>query len=312
MRTASRGHPTARAWEHVPLRTKVALLIIVAAVGGTVVGVVESHLGHAIWPMWLGLIGLVGGLVWLGRQWIWLPYERLLRQIEKIDDQSRPARLRSLPMDRKDEVGRFARVVDRISTRSLRDYHEAKQLRRSLDHGVEQATRQATHQLRQMAMRDPLTNLGNRRFLEENLEPLLQSAWVSCTELVCIAIDMDNFKQVNDTLGHAAGDELLLFLSKLILGSKRQEDYGVRLGGDEFVVLMPGCSMSRAQEFCDRLVSLFRQQVRTVFPGDVQADLSIGIASLTEGIATGRELLEAADANLYTAKRSGKGCVIAA
>ncbi len=89
---------------------------------------------------------------------------------------------------------------------------------------------------------------------------------------------MDNFKAVNDTLGHAVGDELLVFLAGLIRDSKRREDYGVRLGGDEFVVLMAGCGLERAEAFGQRLITLFRQHTRIVVPKHLPVDLSIGVA----------------------------------
>ena len=118
---------------------------------------------------------------------------------------------------------------------------------------------------------------------------------------------MDNFKTVNDTLGHDVGDDLLKTLGSLIRASTRSVDCGVRLGGDEFVVLLPGCGMDRAKEFGERLVSLFRQYVSTVVPRDIRTGLSVGISELKDGIASGSELLKAADENLYVAKRSGKG-----
>ena len=72
-------------------------------------------------------------------------------------------------------------------------------------------------------MRDPLANLANRRFLHENLDSLFQSVKESKADLICIVLDLDNFKLVNDTLGHAAGDELLVFLARLVLACSRRE-----------------------------------------------------------------------------------------
>ena len=160
-------------------------------------------------------------------------------------------------------------------------------------------------------MHDPLTGLGNRRFLDEHLDLLVAPAQASNTELVCIAIDMDNLKQVNDTLGHASGDDLLQLVAELIRGQKRLQDYGVRLGGDEFIVLMPGCDHRHAQAFAQRLRSLFQHEVRTLLSGQVRSDLSMGIAALSDGPTTGRQLLQAADERLYAAKRDGKGQAVA-
>ncbi len=289
------------------LHTKVGLLIALAAVLGNLIGVVEGGLGYMAWPMLVGLAALVTVLLRLSKHWICGPVDRLLKLLDRLEREDRPASFKALPVDRTDEVGRIARVVSRLSVQRVQDYHEAKRLRRNLDHGVEQATRRATVQLRQMAMQDTLTRLGNRRFLDENLEQLFQSAWVSGTELTCVAIDMDNFKTVNDTLGHDVGDDLLRTLGSLIRASTRSEDCGVRLGGDEFVVLLPGCGMDRAKEFAQQLVALFRQHVRTAMPSEVRTGLSMGISELKSGITSGAQLLKAADDNLYVAKRSGKG-----
>lgn len=299
-----------RLWNDSPLRSKIVLLIILATLGGGCIGQLGASLDLRVWPFWVGLAGLLCALIGLGKYWVWLPFEQLMKQVDRLGRKELPASFRPLPVCREDEVGRLAQVINKLAVRSVQERRETNRLRRTLDQGVEQATRRATRQLRQMAMHDPLTSLGNRRFLEENFESLVDSAWSSGTDLVCVVIDMDNFKSVNDSLGHAAGDELLVFLAQLIRGSIRHEDYAVRLGGDEFVILLPACDVSRVEELLKQIVILFSQHVRAVMPKGVHAGLSVGIASLTDGINTGRELLDAADANLYMAKRSGKGCVV--
>lgn len=303
---------TDRLWNDSPLRSKIVLLIVLAVLGGGCIGQLGAYLGLMVWPFWVGLAGLLCTLIWLGKYWVWLPFEQLLKQANRLGRTEIRGSLKSLPVSREDEVGRLAQVINKLAVRSVQDRRETDWLRRTLDQGVEQATRRATRELRQMAMHDPLTNLGNRRFLEEHLESLVESAWTSGTDMVCAVIDMDNFKSVNDSLGHTAGDELLVFLAQLIRGSIRHEDYAVRLGGDEFVILLPGCDVNRVEELLKQIVILFRQHVRTVMPKDIHPGLSVGIASLTDEISKGSQLLDAADANLYIAKRSGKGCVVAA
>ena len=297
--------------QNISLGTKVALLVVLAAVGGNLIGLIEAFLGYPIWPMWAGLLCLVIGLLSLGRVWITSPYETLVKKIDRVDILDRTS-LDSLSSEREDEVGQIARRVCDLVTTGLRHGQEARWLRRTLDKGVESATRKATQELRNMAMHDPLTGLGNRRFLDEHLEPLVKSASASKTELVCIAVDMDNFKTVNDEAGHGMGDELLVLLAEVIRGSIRQEDFCVRLGGDEFVILMPGCGVDRACEFGKQIRSLFCQHTRAVLPDHIRSDLSIGIALLSSSITNGRELLEAADKKLYAAKHNGKGRIIAA
>ncbi len=297
-----------RSWDDVLLRTKTTLLVALAGVGGVLVGIAESHSEHQIWPMSVGLIGLVWVLIRLADRWVANPIDDLIASIETLCHEREAIRLKSLPVGRQDEVGKLARIVQKLTAVAIRDSYEARRLRRTIQHEVAHATRRATRHLEHEAMRDPLTDLGNRRFMERNLDELVASCRDSGAELVCFLIDMDNFKKVNDTLGHAEGDDLLIFLANLIRASIRREDYAIRLGGDEFVVLMPGCPDARVRHFARQLLTLFRQHVRAKLPADILADLSIGVASMqADGLSAGAALLQKADENLYAAKRAGKG-----
>jgi diguanylate cyclase (GGDEF)-like protein len=233
--------------------------------------------------------------------------------MQRLVRPERPLSTRSLPQQRRDEVGQISRCVHNLAVSAIRDHHEANRLRRTLDSRIEQATRRATNELTQIAMRDPLTNLANRRFLDQHLEELTRSCAASNTDLVCVLLDMDDFKQVNDVLGHAAGDDLLCFAAMLIRASIRDDDVAVRLGGDEFVVLMPGCEIERAGQFADRVKKLFAEHVQLTLADDIDArpDFSIGVSSLLrDGAASGAELIEIADTNLYSAKAGRKGATI--
>ncbi len=304
-------HPSGhrRAWDDAPVRVKVSLLAVAATIWGTVVGLGAATLGHHALGAMLGagLVALVAS--WLGRKWIAHPVEDLVHQLSRITRPQRPLSTGSLPRGRTDEVGQVARAVHQISVAALRDRQEASSLRRTLDDRIAKATRRATAELSQLAMRDALTGLGNRRFLDEHLDPLVETCRASSTDLVCVMIDVDEFKQVNDTLGHGAGDELLKFAAQMIRASSRENDYVVRLGGDEFVVFMPGCDLERAEHFAERTIALFREHIRLTMP-DIgeQVGLSVGIAALNrDGARSGTELLEVADAHLYLAKQQGKG-----
>ena len=301
-----------RAWDDAPAGVKTAGLLLVGIVGGVLVGMLEAWAGYRIWPLLLGVAVLAAVLLATARWWIHSPLERVLSSLERAAGEQRAGTIEQLPLARGDEIGRLARIMHKVYSSAARDWHEARRLRRDLDHRVKKATEKATRQLRRMAMRDPLTEVGNRRFLEANLDALVDSAHASGTDLVCLAMDVDNFKQVNDTFGHPRGDELLIFLASLIRASIRGGDYVIRLGGDEFTILMPGADLRRASELAGQLLTLFRQHAHTVLGGKVRADLSIGIASLKRDGGDGQTLLSTADERLYEAKRQGKGRIVSA
>lgn len=302
----SQPAPRLRATYHdTPLRAKVGALVAVAAIGGFALGWLSRAPGLAVWIGPAALTLLVGAVGFAARDIVWRPLENLVTALRRAERE--PDHIVELPIHRRDEIGRIARVAQRILARARRHHREAHLIRRTLDVRVDAETEKAIHQLKRMAMRDALTDLGNRHFLEESLEPLFKSVKAADEDLVCLVIDVDNFKQLNDTLGHGAGDELLILLGDLIRGSTRREDYAVRLGGDEFVILLPGCPLSRGRKLAEQLVTLFRQHTRTTLPADLPVTLSIGIASAQlDRARDGEELMEIADRKLYAAKRAGK------
>lgn len=161
--------------------------------------------------------------------------------------------------------------------------------------------------LTNQSIRDPLTNLFNRRYMEESLEREIRRAQRHHHEIGIIMLDVDHFKQLNDTYGHDAGDailrELALFLQKQI----RSSDIACRYGGEEFTLILPEAPVEvtyqRAQQLCEsvkRLSVEYRQQSFGVIT------VSIGVASFPENGTTGMEVIKAADTALYRAKQEGR------
>ena len=299
-----------RRWDDAPLGSKLALLLILSVAAGVFVGMMHGQLELGIGPVLLGGTLAVTVVSALGTAWIVGPIQRLVRQSHRLAAEPRPRSIHQLLGDRGDEVGQVARAMQRVCIHAIQNHHEASHLRRTLDHRIAEATQRATNQLRRLTQRDPLTDLGNRRFLEEQLDPLAEVVMGTEEDLACVMIDVDNFKAVNDTLGHAAGDELLVLLASLIQASIRGDDLAARLGGDEFAVFMPGVSAERLQSFSEMLITNFRQQARTLAPDGPWPDLSIGVATLArDGATSGHELMCKADAKLYAAKHAGKGRV---
>jgi diguanylate cyclase (GGDEF)-like protein len=160
--------------------------------------------------------------------------------------------------------------------------------------------------LRQQATRDSLTGLFNRRFLEQYLQQCVQRHLKEAKDMCLLMIDVDNFKILNDTLGHAAGDDLLKAVGQLIRSAIRGEDVGFRCGGDEFVVLLPHSSTEAGRALADRLTSLVDALARTLkVPKPPR--LSIGLATLKQcQRRTPDALLSDADRALYEMKRARK------
>lgn len=289
-------------------RHKVALVVVVSVFSGAVLG----DAGGGGWNMGLiimVLVVLLGALLFGSQWWIAEPVSRLSHRFESLARTRGAEGIKALPTERGDEIGQLARSARALCEMSIRNAHEAGRLRRTLDSLVARETRRATVQLEQMAMHDPLTGLGNRRLLEERLPVLFDECRRDGDDLVCMLVDVDNFKQVNDSLGHAAGDAVLSLMGQMIKGAIRPGDLAVRLGGDEFALFLPAVSVERAEALSGQLRHLLRQEVRRQHPDGPWADLSAGIATLQrEGCDDGEELLAMADEHLYSAKRAGKGC----
>lgn len=164
-------------------------------------------------------------------------------------------------------------------------------------------------QLREQANRDPLTGLYNRRYLDSTLERELSRCKRDGHSLALILIDIDHFKQVNDTYGHQAGDEILLRLSTLLGSMARAGDVACRYGGEEFLLLMPTMPLASAQERAEALRLSFGNLEVPFGDFRLRATLSIGIAAYPGHGTSADELIRHADTALYRAKRLGRNRV---
>jgi len=167
--------------------------------------------------------------------------------------------------------------------------------------------------LRTQSIRDPLTNLFNRRYMEESLDRELARAVRKNSPISVMMIDVDHFKQFNDTYGHEAGDLVLRSLGNLLQTQLRKEDIICRYGGEEFIVILPDASLGATRERAEQLREVSKGLV-TEFHGQTlrRITLSIGVATFPHNGATGEALVDAADAALYRAKKEGRDCVILA
>lgn len=167
-------------------------------------------------------------------------------------------------------------------------------------------------QLREQAIRDSLTGLFNRRYLEETLERELLRARREACPISLIMLDIDHFKKLNDTHGHKAGDMMLQRLGEMLRTHTRGSDVACRYGGEEFVAVLPGASLEHAHQRAEQWRATF-EQLRVPFGlAHLQATLSLGVAVYPLHGATSDEVLRVADTALYMAKTEGRNQVVVA
>ncbi|MET7371099.1 diguanylate cyclase [Micromonospora arida] len=159
-----------------------------------------------------------------------------------------------------------------------------------------------------LSLTDPLTGLWNYRYLRESIRREVERASRFGRMLSVLALDLDRFKDVNDTYGHAAGDTVLAEFARRVRGEIREVDLAFRQGGEEFVLLLPETDARGAAIVAERLGAAVRDTPIAVeaYSGPVLVTVSVGIAVFPDNGSTGREVLEAADDALYAAKAAGR------
>lgn len=188
-------------------------------------------------------------------------------------------------------------LVGRLET----EMAESQRLGRELE--------KANEHLLKQALTDELTGLSNRRDAMERLAQMCSESRRHSTPFSCVMIDADGFKQVNDTYGHDAGDELLRELARALQANTRKEDMVCRLGGDEFLILCPQTDKAGALKLAENLRSSIHAMKIPVGHGEWHGSLSLGVAQYIPSIERPEELLAEADQGLYAAKRGGRNRV---
>jgi len=175
---------------------------------------------------------------------------------------------------------------------NIRDISDRKQLEEDLRHQI---------------LHDDLTGLGSRVQFTDNLTEALRKQGKGPGKVAVLFIDIDDFKNVNDSLGHAAGDQVLVEISSRLLGRLRLQDKAARFGGDEFAVLLTDVyTESDITTIADRVVEELSRPVR-LMGSEIRIGVSVGIAVDDDGSQTHEDILRAADVAMYEAKGLGKG-----
>jgi diguanylate cyclase (GGDEF)-like protein len=170
-------------------------------------------------------------------------------------------------------------------------------------------TRELTRKLSYQASHDTLTGLFNRYEFENRLKEALELARAQGSRTTLCYMDLDQFKLVNDTCGHIAGDELLRQLSHMLKSKLRESDIIARLGGDEFGVLLPDCSLKGAEQLATKLRQSVREYSFTWDGKTFEVGVSIGVVPLSVETRDVTEALSTADVACYAAKENGRDCI---
>lgn len=184
------------------------------------------------------------------------------------------------------------------------------ELNQTLELKVEKRTKslfEANQKLEKLSITDALTGLANRRFAMQALTSLWKIS--EAMALGCLLVDADNFKEINDTYGHDAGDVVLRDLAKKLQDAMRTDDIVCRLGGDEFLIICPDTDAEGLLHVANQMhAQVVRQDIS--FQGGVwQSSISVGLALKTAAMVKPEDLIKEADNGVYASKKSGRNCV---
>jgi len=198
-----------------------------------------------------------------------------------------------LPIERRDEFGMLARSFDQMQHQINLQFAELQDSRQEFEH---------------LARHDMLTGLPNRRLFQDRLDHALARARRSGRKLALLFIDLDRFKEINDQVGHDAGDAVLQAVAARLAASTRESDTVARLGGDEFVVLLDDpSSQDQIATIAQKLLAALKPEI----PFEsycLHAVASIGISQYPQDGQTATEILANADRAMYQAKAAGRNC----
>jgi diguanylate cyclase (GGDEF)-like protein len=230
---------------------------------------------------------------------------RLLRQ--EIDARmAAEERLRTREQELELQIGEIEYVKQLVEQQAADTVGLAEDLA-----AQKQAIEESSRQTEYLAHHDPLTGLPNRRHFEDTLRRRMEAAQAAGAALTLIYIDLDNFKKVNDNLGHERGDELLVDVAKRLRAVLRDDDFVARLGGDEFAVLLSG-NGANGDPDPKRLPQRIRRALQIPVAGAkgaIPVSATLGVASLPDDAADEQALLRCADRAMYAAKARGRNCV---
>ena len=248
----------------------------------------SARLGHVSLRIVLGFSALAMLLAAVVARALSRPLEQIVQAIRHFGQGQVVGRL---PLHRRDELGVLAHSIDEMQ-------HQIRAQFANLAHKQEELDRLASH--------DTLTGLPNRRLFFDRLHQALARAKRNQSHLALLYIDLDNFKDINDTLGHAAGDAVLCAVGQRLSQLVREADTVARLGGDEFIVLLDGADDERAVELVMQRVREALAQPVLYQRTELHCDGSVGMSRYPRDGTEVGDLIAAADRAMYDAKAGGR------
>ncbi len=202
--------------------------------------------------------------------------------------------------------GMLTKVIEELQLIRKQNEHLKEKLEES-----NQQIKRLTKELeatRKEAMTDFLTQVANRGSFDRAIFDMVHDFYNRNYPFALLMLDIDNFKQINDTYGHQAGDYVLRELAKVIKEQLRARDLIARYGGEEFAVLLPGVTFSQAIRIAERIRKAVEKHLFKYEDRDIPVTVSVGVAVMRDGLDE-TSIVEKADQALYLAKKSGKNCV---
>jgi diguanylate cyclase (GGDEF)-like protein len=209
--------------------------------------------------------------------------------------------LQQVPVRTRDEMGTLATAFNRMSS-ELSRAHAALQ-------DTNERVRLQSEQLKELSVRDPLTNMFNRRHFDEQANLLYRQALRHERSFCVMVGDLDHFKAINDNFSHAVGDEVLRRIAEILRTNTRSSDVMARYGGEEFVIAFVESTAEQAAIRCEVLRNAIEHHAWHEVHPDLRVTMSMGLCDDT-GRGSVERMLAAADEGLYEAKRSGRNRVV--
>jgi diguanylate cyclase len=237
----------------------------------------------------------------------------VVRPIERLSDWARrfatgSEELEVPELSSRDEIGLLARTLTDMRRQLQRRKAELQQANRDL---MDRNARleQANEVLNQLSITDGLTRLHNHRFFQDHLTREIKRVTRTGEPLSMLLTDIDDFKQLNDRFGHAAGDELLTRIAQILVDCVRDSDLVARYGGEEFVVLAINCDLAAADALAEKVRTAIAESSFILDDSlrPLRVTLSVGVATFR---GNRKRFFQRADEALYRAKSRGKNCVV--